>query len=68
MTPEEAMQVFSVHRERNLAIYKMRQTHTLAAVGRHFGLSPTRVEQIMSKIGRVQKYGLPKICSKWEYK
>jgi hypothetical protein len=68
MTPEEAMQVFSVNRERNLAMYKMRQTHTLAAVGRHFGLSAERVRQIMIRIGLVQKYGLPKICSKWEYK
>lgn len=65
MTPEEAMQVFSINRDRNLAMYKMRQTHTLAAVGKHFGLSTERVRQIMMRIDRVQKYGLPK---KWEYK
>jgi len=60
MTPEEAVQVFSVNKDRNLAMYKMRQTHSLAAVGRHFGLSAERVRQIMIRISLVQKYGLPK--------
>ena len=66
MTPEEAVQQFSVNRERNLAIYKMRQTHTLAAVGRHFGLSATRVRQIMMTFDRVFRRG--ELSKKWECK